>query len=185
MWHKKAKGRKIHVWLTKDEIAKMLEVAPNIRDQTLIYFGYYTGFRVSEISHTIKSDISFEEGTIKVREGKGNKDRIIAMHPTLKKVMEYWTQTIKPDGFIFAGRKGKSLGSRQIHRIVKDTAKLAGITKNVHPHTLRHSIAQNLLNDGAGLITISRFLGHEDVSTTQIYADADVTHMKKMMEGFK
>lgn len=183
-WHTSPR-LKIPVMLTKEEIAKMLEVAPNIRDQTLIYFGYYTGFRVSEIKNTMKSDISWEENTIKVRQGKGSKDRIIAMHPTLRKVLEYWTATQKPEDHIFGGRKGQPLGPRQMHRIVVEVAKLAGINKAVHPHSLRHSIAMHLRRDGADLITISRFLGHNDVSTTQIYADADITDIAAMMSKFR
>jgi len=185
MWHK-VRGKKLPTTLTPDEVGQMINRAENIRDKMLMIFLYYTGFRVSEASHCKVGDVSLEEGTIKVREGKGSKDRIIAIHATLNRALTQWIgYDNTPDNYLFPGQKDRPLHPRQIYRIVKDTAKRAGISKNVHPHTFRHSIALHLRRSGKDLITISRFLGHEDVSTTQIYADADVTDIQKMMGGFE
>jgi len=179
------RGRKLAEWLTHEEMDMMYGAAENIRDLMLIYFAYYTGFRASEISHCQVKDISWTEGTIKVRQGKGSKDRIIAMHSTLKLLMEQWLQCVRenPEAYIFPGTK-LGITPRQIHRIVSTTAKRAEIPKRVHPHTLRHTIAMHLLKDGKPMIVISRFLGHSSISTTQIYADADIEDQIKMMAKF-
>jgi len=184
MWHK-VKGKKLPVTLTLDEITQMFKCSENIRDKMLMIFLYYTGFRVSEASNCQVQDVCLSDNTIKVRQGKGSKDRIIAIHPTLKAALTQWIgYDNTPDHYLFPGQKARPLHPRQMHRIVEMTAKRAGIAKKVHPHTLRHSIALHLRRSGKDLITISRFLGHEDVSTTQIYADADVTDIAKMMESF-
>ena len=176
---------KLAIWLTHEEMDQLYKAAENIRDLMLIYFGYYTGFRASEISHCQVKDISWNEGTIRVRQGKGSKDRIVAMHNTLKLLMEQWLQCVKedPEAYIFPGTK-RGMPPRQIHRVISETAKRAGIKKNVHPHTLRHTIAMHLLKDGKPMVVISRFLGHTNISTTQIYADADIEDQIKMMAKF-
>jgi len=172
--------------LTKEEVHSLIEAAENIRDKMLLIFLYYTGFRVSEASHCKVQDVSFPANTINVRQGKGHKDRVIAIHPTLKLALTQWIgYDNTPEHYLFPGQKTRPLHPRQIYRIVRTTAVRAGITKRVHPHTLRHSIALHLRRDGHDLITISRFLGHEDVSTTQIYADSDITDIDKMMSKFR
>ena len=184
-FYREGRGRKLAEWLTHEEMDMMYKAAENVRDQMLIYFGYYTGFRASEISHCQVKDFSWTENTIKVRQGKGSKDRIIAMHNTLKLLMEQWLQCVRenPEAYIFPGTK-EGLTPRQIHRIVSTTAKRAGIAKRVHPHTLRHTIAMHLRKDGKDIMVLSRFLGHSSISTTQIYADADVDDQIAMMAAF-
>ncbi len=184
MWHK-VRGKKIPVWLTKEELALMLAAAPHARDRAVILFGYYTGFRVSEISNCKVGDISWDADEITVREGKGCKDRVIAMHPKLREELEFWCQGAGPGDYVFPGRQDGHISPRHIYRIVVVANLLAGNPKRVHPHTLRHTIAQHLRRDGADLITIAKFLGHNDVSTTQIYSDADTSDIKRMMDGFK
>ncbi len=174
------KGRKIADWMTKEEIMAMHNNAENIRDQVLFIFLYYSGARVAECCNAKVKDVNFTEKIFKVVQGKGCKDRVIAIHPTLQAVLKMWFgEHPDPESLIFLGLK-----PRQVHRIVVDTAKRAGITKRVHPHTFRHSIAQHLRRDGKDLMTISRFLGHSSVGITQIYADADTEDQKKMMDGF-
>ena len=102
MWHK-VKGKKLPVTLTKEEIRQLIEAAENIRDKMLLIFLYYTGFRVSEASNCKVSDVEFSANTIKVREGKGSKDRIIAIHPTLKAALTQWIGFANtPDPYVSA-----------------------------------------------------------------------------------
>ena len=180
------KGRKLPEWLTHEEMEIMYRAAENIRDQMLLYFGYYTGFRASEMSHCQVKDFSWSENTIRVRQGKGCKDRIVAMHATLKLLMAQWLQCVREnsEAYIFPGSKGRGLTSRQIHRIVSTTAKRAEIQKRVHPHTLRHTIAMHLMQDGMHMEVIRDFLGHSSIATTQIYAHASVEDQIMMMAKF-
>jgi site-specific recombinase XerD len=185
-FYKTGRGRKLAEWLTHEEMDMMYKAADNVRDLMLIYFAYYTGFRAAEVSNCQVKDISWTEGTIKVRQGKGSKDRIIAMHSNLKILMEQWLKSVKenPETYIFPGTKGKGITTRQIYGIVSKTSKRTEIKKKVHPHTLRHTIAMHLFKDGKSMVVISRFLGHASIATTQIYADADVNDQIEMMSKF-
>jgi site-specific recombinase XerD len=180
MFHKSGRGRKIPDWMTVEEIMAMHNNAENIRDQVLFIFLYYSGARVSECCNCKVKDVIFAEDVIKIVQGKGSKDRILAMHATLKAVLKMWFGPHPdPESLIFLGLK-----PRQVDRIVTETAKKINTTKHIHPHTFRHTIAQHLRRGGKDVMTISRFLGHGDVSTTQIYADADTEDQKRMMRDF-
>ncbi len=141
---------------------------------------YSCGLRVSELCNLKLSDLYLQEGFIKV-EGKGDKQRLVPISPRAIKEIGYWLSIrksewrIKP-GFedtLFLARWGNGIGRIMVFHLIKQLAEMAGITKNISPHTLRHSFATHLLEGGANLRAIQCMLGHESISTTEIYTHID------------
>ncbi|OGV51602.1 MAG: site-specific tyrosine recombinase XerD [Lentisphaerae bacterium GWF2_44_16] len=148
------------------------------RNRTILELMYACGLRVSETATLKLGSINIPEGIIRVI-GKGDKERIVpAGKPALNLVGRYISE-IRPqllageENTLFLSRTGKPLDRERIWAIVKDAARIAGIHKNIHPHTLRHSFASHLLENGADLRIIQEMLGHADISTTQIYTHID------------
>lgn len=148
------------------------------RNRTILELMYACGLRVSETATLKLGSINIPEGIVRVI-GKGNKERIVpAGKPALILVSRYISE-IRPqllageESTLFLSRTGKPLDRERIWAIVKDAARIAGIHKNIHPHTLRHSFASHLLENGADLRIIQEMLGHADISTTQIYTHID------------
>ena len=172
------------------EIERLL-AAPKVRtkigmrDKAMLEFMYATGLRVSEVAHIKLSDINFEAGFLRST-GKGNKERIV---PIGKQAVE-WTQRYiretrglfaKAEGIgeVFVSTHGKPISRKTIWLLIKKYARAAGITKNITPHTLRHSFATHLLDNGGDLRVIQEMLGHSDIATTQIYTHIDQRRLKE------
>ncbi len=153
--------------LTIDELRKMIEFTNNPRHRTIIQLLYGSGLRVSEIVNLKKSDIHPDESIIIIRQGKGMKDRITVFPDVLKENISLFSNESCP--FVFQSERGSRLTERTVQQIVKRAAKRARIKKNVHPHTLRHSYATHLLEQGTDIRIIQRLLGHSSVRTTEIY----------------
>ncbi|MFH2020429.1 MAG: tyrosine-type recombinase/integrase [archaeon] len=168
MKHSKKPAR-IPTYLTKQEMSRMLEIITNKTHYLLIALMYSSGLRLSEVINLEVSDFNFDKETGYVRQGKGRKDRafIIAkkLQPLLKEYMA------EKEGYVFSGRYGK-VHRKTVYSIVKHYSKKAGISKNIHPHTLRHSFATHLAQEGYPLYTIQPLLGHTDPKTTQVYIHA-------------
>ena len=161
------------------------------RNLAIIETLYGCGLRVSELTNLKISDLYFEEGFIAIT-GKGNKQRLvpIAEHPE-KLITNYLEGSrmfvnCKPDylNTVFLNRRGNSLTRAMIFRIIKQLVKLAGIDKNISPHTFRHSFATHLLENGADLRAIQQMLGHESITTTEIYMHVDRKHLSETLENF-
>jgi integrase/recombinase XerD len=140
---------------------------------------YSCGLRVSELINLRFPDVYFNEGFIRV-EGKGSKQRLVPISDTaLKEIRLYLFDRnavqIKKgyDDFLFLSRRGTGLSRIMVFHIIKEQAVLAGITKNISPHTFRHSFATHLLEGGANLRAIQLMLGHEKITTTEIYTHID------------
>lgn len=141
---------------------------------------YSCGLRVSELCNLKLSDLYLQEGFIKV-EGKGDKQRLVPISPRAIKEIGYWLSIrnsewrIKPgcEDTLFLARWGNGIGRIMVFHLIKQLAEMAGITKNISPHTLRHSFATHLLEGGANLRAIQCMLGHESISTTEIYTHID------------
>lgn len=176
--------------LDYEEVGRLL-AAPNprtkfgLRDKAMLEFMYATGLRVSEVSNIKLSDINFEAGFLR-SVGKGNKERIV---PVGKQAIE-WVQRYLREarnsflkagklGEVFLSTRGRPLSRKTIWVHIKKYAHTAGITKNITPHTLRHSFATHLLDNGADLRVIQEMLGHADISTTQIYTHVDQGRVKE------
>lgn len=151
---------------------------------------YATGMRVSELINVKINDIDFKRGIIKVI-GKGSKQRIVPIYPTLIEKIESYLITRqeyfvkdKDPGFLFLNKNGTGLTRQHIWNIVKDKCTENNITKHVSPHTMRHSFATHMLSGGADLRTLQIFLGHSNISTTEIYTHVSDDDKRKAITSF-
>ena len=149
------------------------------RNRAILETLYSCGLRVSELTNLKLSDLYFDEGFIKV-EGKGSKQRLVPISPrAIKEIQLYFIDRnrgkIKKDyeDFVFLARWGKNISRIMVFHLIKELAQMAGITKNISPHTFRHSFATHLLEGGANLRAIQCMLGHESIGTTEIYTHID------------
>ncbi len=155
------------------------------RNRTIIEVLFSCGLRVSELINLRLSDLFFDEKFIRVM-GKGKKERLVPISESAVKELQYWfmdrnLMKIKPgeEDFVFLNRRGGHLTRMMIFTIVRRLAEAAGIEKTISPHTLRHSFATALLEGGANLRAIQDMLGHERISTTQIYTHIDMHTLRE------
>lgn len=161
------------------------------RNKTMLETMYSCGLRVSELISLKISDLFFEEGFIRVI-GKGNKQRFIPIHSTTQKLINayvfHFRNTINPNkGFediLFLNRRGNSLSRQMVFIVLKKMAFKAQIEKRISPHTFRHSFATHLLKGGADLRVIQQMLGHESITTTEVYLHLDKSDLQKVVEKF-
>lgn len=170
--------------LTVEEIDKLIEsidlsTPEGQRNRTMLEVLYSCGLRVSELCTLKLSDLYLEQGFIKV-EGKGSKQRLVPISPRAIKELHYYfidrnAIAIKPgyEDFVFISRRGKNISRIMVFHIIKELADRIGLTKNISPHTFRHSFATHLLEGGANLRAIQTMLGHESIGTTEIYTHID------------
>ncbi len=164
--------RKLPDVLSVEEAARLLEAAPGIKYKAALGVAYGAGLRVSEVD-----DIDSTRMLIRVEQGKGRKDRNAMLSPQLLELLRLWWRegnrrgVMLPHGWLFPGRsRTDPISSRQLHRAVQEAAEVAGIHKRVSPHTLRHSFATHLLEDGTDIRVIQVLLGHSKLETTALYA---------------
>ena len=181
---KSVKSRKnvIHR-LSRDEEQKLIACA--YREDSsyglLLKTLFLTGARVSEFVSVKVEDFYFDEQMILIQKGKGGKSRYVPILPELAQELKTHLGSRKT-GHVFESNRHTKFSARRIQQIVKETADRAGITKKVHPHLLRHTVATFLLEKGMPLEQIQKFLGHSKIETTQIYAESSTEMMK---EGFQ
>lgn len=189
-------GRKLPDTLSENEINELItSIDPSHsqgeRNRAILETMYSCGLRVSEIILLKISDLFFEEGFVRVI-GKGNKQRFVPIHSIAQKyILSYCNHNrnqIKPQkGFedtVFLNRRGKELSRQMIFIILKDLAIKIKLSKKISPHTLRHSFATHLLKNGADLRAIQQMLGHESITTTEIYVHLDKSYLKEVVETF-
>lgn len=177
-------GLKLPEVLTLEEIDSIIaaiDLSKNEgqRNRAILETLYSCGLRVSELTNLKISDLYFDEGFIKV-EGKGSKQRLVPISPrAIKEIKLYFIDRnrgkIKKEyeDFVFLARWGKNISRIMVFHLIKELAQTAGITKNISPHTFRHSFATHLLEGGANLRAIQCMLGHESIATTEIYTHID------------
>ena len=173
--------RRIPAVLTKDEVIRLFDSLPNKKSKLMISMIYACGFRISELLNLKINDLNFEEMTGYVRQAKGKKDRVFNIPKFLLKFLKKRVEQQQEDKqeYLFTGPNGK-LTDRNLQKIVRIATKKAGIEKGVHPHTLRHSFATHLLENGIDIRKIQELLGHADLSTTQIYTHISTEELKKI-----
>lgn len=175
------KEKRIPTVLTKEEVKKLLDILLIKKSKLIVSLLYACGFRVSELANLKVNDLDFDEKTGKVQQGKGKKDRIFNipsfLFDDLKKQAE--EQRALNQEYLFSGPKGK-LSASNLEKIVRKAAKRAGIQKDVHCHTLRHSFATHLLEAGVDLRKIQELLGHASISTTELYTHISSESLKKV-----
>jgi integrase/recombinase XerD len=189
-------GRKLPDTLSTEEIDKLIatvDLSKNegTRNQAILETLYGCGLRVSELLDLKLSDLYFKEGFILVT-GKGDKQRFVPIAKETQTFISHYIedtrdiQQAKPKftNTLFLNRRGARLTRAMIFTIVKNASVAAGITKNISPHTFRHSFATHLLQNGADLRAIQQMLGHESITTTEIYMHVDRSHLRKVMEEF-
>jgi integrase/recombinase XerD len=187
-------GRKLPDTLSYKEITKIingidLSSPQGERNRTILETIYSCGLRVSELVALRISDLFFEEGFIRVL-GKGNKERYIPINDEAKKYIVIYINQIRShiepkkgfEDILFLNRRGKSLSRQMIFLVLKEATIKANINKNISPHTLRHSFATHLLENGADLRAIQQMLGHESITTTEVYLHLDKTYLRKELE---
>ena len=186
---------KIPLVLTTDEIDKLISCAFSkkfgLRNQTIIETMYSCGLRVSEVTEMKISNIFFDESLIKIL-GKGNKERFIPLSSTAKKLLynyiTYNRKNLSQDkqsiDIVFLNNRGKKLTRVMVYNIINDAALEAKINKKISPHTLRHSFATHLIENGASIISIQKMMGHENVVTTEKYLHVNKKHLIETMIKF-
>lgn len=162
--------KKLPVVLSQSEASTLLRVADNMTHLAMILLAYSAGLRVSEIANLELKDIDSNRMIIHVRKGKGRKDRIVPLSPVLLSIArEHWLIE-RPQKLLFPGRDpNRPISSASIEKVVRNTAKAAGIKKRVTPHTLRHSFATHHLEGGTDLRTLQLLMGHSSLKSTFVY----------------
>lgn len=155
--------------LAKDEVLKIIEHTNNIKHRCIVSLLYSAGLRRSEVLKLKIGDIDSKRMVIKVRSGKGNKDRYTILSEKLLVDLRHYFLEWRPKEHLFEGPKGDPYSAESIVKIVKEASKKAGIRKRVTPHMLRHSFATHLLESGTDLRYIQVLLGHKSTKTTEIY----------------
>ena len=183
-------GFKLPEVLTVDEIDNIINAIDlskpeGQRNRAILETLYSCGLRVSELCNLKLSDLYFNEGFIKV-EGKGGKQRLVPISPRAIKEIRYWIMDRNRgriqagyEDYVFLARWGKGISRIMVFHIIKELAQKAGITKNISPHTFRHSFATHLLEGGANLRAIQCMLGHESIATTEIYTHIDRSMLRE------
>lgn|SRR5690606_15392817 len=189
-------GRKLPDSLSLEEINLLIKAIDlsrpeGERNRAILETLYGCGLRVSELTHLKISDLFFEEGFIKVT-GKGNKQRLVPIVAATQKYISIYLKEVRNHipiqaGFedtLFLNRRGKQLTRAMIFTIIKQLCEKTGLQKTVSPHTFRHSFATHLLENGADLRSIQLMLGHESITTTEIYVHADRSHLTHVINTF-
>lgn len=168
------------VVLSKDEAHRMTTSLQNPKHRCIISLLYGCGLRVSELTHVKMCDIDFDRKLLRVFQGKGKKDRLTLLPAALLTVLEKQRQLKQPGDYLFTNGKGGRLTEATIQKIVALSARRAGIGKIVSPHTLRHSFATHLLENGTDIRYIQELLGHAKLQTTQIYTHVASNNINKI-----
>jgi len=171
--------RKAPVVLSREEVARLLEAAPGIKYKAALSVAYGAGLRISEVANLKVSDIDSQRMTLRVEQGKGQRDRTVMLSPRLLQLLREWWHAARPQVWLFPGQNPiNPVTARQLNRAVTAAKNLAGISKRVSPHTLRHSFATHLLEQGADIRVIQVLLGHAKLETTALYTRVAVSTIR-------
>ena len=162
--------RRTPVVLSPEEVARLLQAAPGLKYKAALSVAYGAGLRVSEVAQLKVSDIDSQRMTLRVEQGKGQRDRYVMLSPHLLELLREWWKAARPQVWLFPGQNPiNPVTARQLNRAVTAAKDLAGISKRVSPHTLRHSFATHLLEQGVDIRVIQVLLGHAKLETTALY----------------
>jgi integrase/recombinase XerD len=165
--------------LSPEEVAKILTVPPHLKTRALLMTIYAAGLRRSEAAHLQVNDIDSARMTITVRQGKGQKDRLVMLSPVLLQTLRTYWRHNKPKQWLFPGKNpDQPISDNDVFAVFQNAVRRAGITKKVSPHSLRHSFATHLLESGTDLRTIQILLGHRSLKTTARYLHVSQQHVR-------
>lgn len=170
----------IPITLTLEEVRYLLENTRNQKHHLMLSLAYGAGLRVSEVISLKLQDIDFHEGLITVRQAKGNKDRITLLPDKIAGDLAVYTETRKLDDYVFESERGGKLSARTAQKVFQTALTRAGIDKPATFHSLRHSFATHLLENGTSIRYIQELLGHKDIRTTQHYTKVTTLGIKKI-----
>ena len=189
-------GRKLPAVLGIKEIDQLLAAidlshAQGYRNLTILETLYGSGLRVSELISLKISDLHFDENLLLIT-GKGNKQRLVPLGGVCKQKLKIYLEEVRVhvpvkkefQDIVFLNQHGRQLTRAMIFTIVRQTAAIAGIEKKISPHTFRHSFATHLLENGADLRSIQLMMGHENITTTEVYMHLDTQHLSKSLQAF-
>ena len=176
------------VVLSREEVARLIAAAPNLKSQTALSIAYGAGLRASEVIALKVGDIDSQRMILRVEQGKGRKDRYAMLAPVLLERLRTWWRVghaqgkILPGGWLFPGMNPiESLSTRQLNRAIHAAADAAGIDKRVSMHTLRHSFATHLLEQKVDIRVIQVLLGHKKLETTALYAQVATDLLREVI----
>jgi site-specific recombinase XerD len=181
------KEKKLPVVLSKAEIWRMLSIPKHLKHRILLALLYGCGLRCSEVRNVRLQDLDFDRERLHVVQGKGKKDRYVPLSKHLIRGLKTYIEQEKPHNWLFNGQPTDRSGGdsnnrysqRGIQHIVKRIAEEAGISKNVHVHTLRHTFATHLLEDGLDIISVKNLLGHSRIQTTMEYLHVAISNPQR------
>jgi len=176
--------KKLPVILSMEEIQRIISCAHNLRHKTLLSLIYSGGFRLSEALHLKLSDIDSQRMLIHIKSAKGRKDRYTLLSQKALAIMREYYHVYAPKVYLFEGPNGECYSPRSVQNVVKNAVARAGINKRITPHSLRHSFATHLLENGTDLRYIQNLLGHNSPKTTMIYTHVSDMAVQKIRNPF-
>lgn len=181
----KRKENKLPKFLTKEEVKKILAATENLKHKAILTTIYSCGLRLSEVLELKIADIKTRENLLLVRQAKGKKDRVVMLSPLLLELLRTYYKTYKPKTYLFEGQEGEKYSERSVQQILKNALIKASIISPASVHTLRHSYATHLLENGTDIRIIKELLGHNNIKTTEIYThitDVSRTRVKSPLD---
>ncbi len=189
-------GRKLPEVLSVEEIEEIFEAIDHStpegqRNRAMLEVLYSSGLRVSELINLKLNNLYFDIGFLRIL-GKGNKERLVPIGKSAMKYLNIYINEVRPhidkkqgyENFVFLNRRGKNLTRVMVFTVIKDLTLKANINKTVSPHTFRHSFATHLVEGGADLRAVQEMLGHESITTTEIYTHLDREYLKQIIQEF-
>ena len=176
--------KKLPVVLSMDEVRRIIDSAYNLRHKTLLSLIYSGGFRLGEALNLKLCDIDSERMLIHIKSAKGKKDRYTLLSQKALLIMREYYRVYAPKVYLFEGPKGERYSSRSVQNVVKIAVARAGVKKHITPHSLRHSFATHLLENGTDLRYIQNLLGHNSPKTTMIYTHVSEMAVQKIRNPF-
>lgn len=164
--------------LSEEEVGRMITCTRNLKHKAIIVTIYSCGLRLSELLDLKISDIESDRGIVRIRNGKGKKDRTTVLSEMTLNLLRRYYVAYKPSDYLFEGLAGGRYTAKSVHAIVKKALSSAKINKDASAHTLRHSFATHLLENGTDLRYIQSLLGHSSPKTTEIYAHVSTKHLR-------
>jgi len=189
-------GRKLPDTLSLEEIERILAEIDHSkpegqRNRAMLETLYSSGLRVSELINLKRANVLWDVGFLRVI-GKGNKERLVPIGREALKFIKIYEEEVRVhlevqmgfEGILFLNRRGKQLSRQMVFMIIKDLVKQAGINKKISPHTFRHSFATHLIEGGADLRAVQEMLGHESITTTEIYTHLDRDYLRQVIQEY-
>lgn len=179
-----ATRRTLPVLLGEEEVGRLIDATPDLRDRAILETLYGAGLRVSELVGLDRDDLDLRRGVARVR-GKGRQERLTPLGGAAVRALTAYLRARSKAADprpVFLNRRGTRLTTRSVHRLLQDSARRADVDPRTTPHTLRHCFATHLLDRGADLREVQELLGHKNISTTQIYTHVSMERLKKVYD---